>query len=98
MAAEQNMTQSMKQVGNEAAKAAIKMAREAETPVSSGRPKQAKLRMGGQTLKWPTFNWKVPDKYQELCIFEVEVKTFSDKQFQFTWKWKSSNNNEVVRL
>ena len=31
---------------------------------------------GSPTLKQPTFNWKTPDKYHELCNFKSEVKSF----------------------
>ena len=29
---------------------------------------------GGLALKQLTFDWKVADKYQELCNFEMQVK------------------------
>ena len=33
-------------------------------------------RMGSPTVKQPIFDWKMPDKYYEICNFEMEVKTF----------------------
>ena len=39
------------------------------------------------TLTKLLFHWKGPDKYLELCNFEIEVKKhFSDKQLQYTEK------------
>ena len=31
-------------------------------------------RAGNPALKWSTFDWKVENKYQEMCSFEIEIK------------------------
>ena len=55
---------------------AIMVAKEAENSICTARLLQITTRVGFPTLKWPTFNWRTPNKYQELCNLETEAKTF----------------------
>ena len=71
MVVEQNMTQEMMQVVNKVAKTVIMAIREVDNPVNNERLVHASPRLGGQVLKQPMFDWKVADKYQELCNFEI---------------------------
>ena len=57
-----------------AAKAEIMTVREADNLVINARPIPAMPRSGGLVLREPMFDWKVADKYQELCNFEIAVK------------------------
>ena len=68
------MTQAITKAMTEAAKAAIMAVREAETLASTTRPEPAMPKTDHPVLKQPMFNWKSPDKYRELCNFEIEVK------------------------
>ena len=74
MAAEQGMIQAIMQAVTETSKADIVAIREAEKTVNNARPVHAAPRSGSPAQKQPTFDWKVQDKYQELCNFEIEVK------------------------
>ena len=47
---------------------------EVDNLINNARPVHAVPRWGGPELKLPTFDWKVAEKYQELCNFEIEVK------------------------
>ena len=70
MSTEQNMTQA----AIEAAKAPIMVVREVADPLSSARTIKAAQRMGFPIEKQPTFGWKSPNEYNELCDFKIEVK------------------------
>ena len=48
--------------------------RKADNPVNNARPIHARPGSGGPVLRQITFDWKVADKYRELCNFEIEVK------------------------
>ena len=74
MAFEQSLTQTIMQAAMEATKAVLMVVREAETLAGNARPIQKVPRMGGPALKQPTFDWKIPDKYHELCNFKIEIK------------------------
>ena len=74
MAAEQNMTKAIMQAAMEAAKAAIMVIKEAENSVSTAKPIQMMPKTGDLALKQPIFDWKVPDKYQELQNIKIEVE------------------------
>ena len=57
--------------------------------------------MSGPVPRQPTFDWKVPGKYNKLHKFEIEIRNVFptngyNKQKQN--KTKNANNNEVVRL
>ena len=61
----------------EATKEAIVTIRKANKPINNIRPVHMGPRSDGPVLKHCTFDWKVADKYQELCNFEIEVRIFS---------------------
>ena len=61
MLTEQNMTQAIMQAAIEAAKATIKVVKEADNPVSDARPVLQHLD-------------EASDKSQELCNFEMDKK------------------------
>ena len=48
--------------------------READNPVNSARIIHAMPGSDGPALGQPLVDWKMADKYQNLCNFEVEVK------------------------
>ena len=80
------MTEASSQAVIEATKAAIMIVREAEILISNARTLQATSQMGSPPLKQQMFDWKAPDKYNELCNFKIEVKHFSDEQLQYRRK------------
>ena len=61
----------------EATKAAIMTIKEAYNSVNNARLVHRAWRLGNLALKQPMFDWKMADKYQELCNFETEAKTIS---------------------
>ena len=74
MAAEQSMTHAIMQAVIEATKAAIMAIREADNLVNNARPVHTGPRSGSLALKQSTSDCKGPNKYQELCTFEKEIK------------------------
>ena len=68
------MTLLIMQAVIEAVKAAIIAGREADNLNSNAKPMHAILRSGSPALRQLALEWKVTDKYQELCHFKVEVK------------------------
>ena len=51
----------------------IMATRQTDNPGSNARPVHTtKIRL--PSAKQPTFDWKVGDKYQEPCSFEIEIK------------------------
>ena len=73
MAVKQTMTQAISQAAVDTIKAVILAVREVDTPVNNAKLVHAALRSGSLALCKPTFNWKVADKCQEVCDFEIEV-------------------------
>ena len=47
---------------------------EAENPASTARPLQVMPRAGSLTLRQPFFDWRMPDKCQDLWNFKIEVR------------------------
>ena len=80
----------------EAAKAAIMAVREADNPVNNARPLHAMPRSGGPALTTDV-DWKVVDKYQELCNFEKEVKNISLLITILHRKARGPNNTALAR-
>ena len=68
------MTQSIVQA---VTKAAIMVIREADNPANNVRLVHTVPRSGSPALTKHAFALKGIEKYQELCNFEIEVKTFS---------------------
>ena len=52
-------------------KAVIMAVREADSLVNNGRQIPAISTLGSSALRQPMFDWKVADKYQELCNFKI---------------------------
>ena len=74
IAPEWNMTQVITQAAIEAAKMEILIVRETEVLTKVRKVMHAAPRVSRPSLKQPTFNWKVTDKYDELIIFEMDVR------------------------
>ena len=74
MTVEHSMTHVIMQALIEADKAAIMPISEVDNTVSNARPVHAMPRSVSPTLNEHTFDWRVAEKYQELCNFETEVK------------------------
>ena len=93
MAIEESMTQAIIQAVIEAAKTVTMAIIEANNPISNTRPVHATPRSGGPTQKHLTFEWKLADKYQELCNFKIEVKNiFMTKSYNI----KESEMNLII--
>ena len=75
MTAEQSMVQALTQAEIESVKATL-LCCERVSPAETRRVVHAAPRSSKPSLKQPTFNWKVADKYNELFNFETEVGTF----------------------
>ena len=75
MAAEQGKTQAIIQAAIKMSKVAILVAREAHNPAINVKTVYTAPRLGSPVLKL-TFYCKTADKYQELCKFESDLKTF----------------------
>ena len=71
------MVQVIIQEENEAAKAAIMEVREADNLVNSSRPIHPMPTLWGSVVRQLMFDWKVADKWQDLCNFEIGVKNIS---------------------
>ena len=50
--------------------------REVDNPVNNARSIHKTTRLGGPALWQPIFDRNATEKYQELCNFEIEVRTF----------------------
>ena len=72
MTSEQIMSKAITRAVAEATRIAIQTMAEAqvERTHNGSEPK-----IGGPTMKQPTFNWNVQDKYSELKTFRLEVNT-----------------------
>ena len=68
--AEQMMSKAITRAVAEATRVALQMMAEAQAQRTQNAvgPK-----LGGPTLKQPTFDWEAPDKYTELKTFKLEV-------------------------
>ena len=66
-------TQVIKEAVIEATKAAIIVIRVMDNLVNNAKPINAMPRLGNPALRQPIFDWKVANKYQKLCDFEIEV-------------------------
>ena len=62
------MSQAIIQAPTEAAKLAVMTVKQEEDPARHAIPLQMMPVLGSPALKQSTFNWKVPDKYQEEQI------------------------------
>ena len=78
MAAEQDITQAIMQAVIKVAKSGIMDRREADNLVNNAKPVCTVPRSGNPVLKQPTFDWKVADKCQELCNFEIEKSMYKE--------------------
>ena len=81
-----------------ATKVAIMAIGEADTLTNNVRPVHAAPRFVGPALKLPTLDWKLANKYWEMCNLEIEVKKFSLLTATIHRSWRGSNNIELVRL
>ena len=69
--AEQIMSEAISKAVAEATRIAIQMMAEMQ---AQRTPNAAGPKLGGPTLKQPTFDWEAPDKYTELKAFILEVR------------------------
>ena len=77
MITEQSMPQTIMQAEIKVTKAPVIALREADNLVNNARQIHTMPRSGSTVLRQQTFDWNVANKYQDLCNFEIEVKTFS---------------------
>ena len=68
------MTHVLMQAVIDARNGVVMTVREAVSQGNTTRPGETMPKPVGSVLKQPTFNWKPPDKYKELCNFEIYVK------------------------
>ena len=94
--AEQMMSEVIARAIAEATRVVLQMMAEAQAQRTQ---KATGPKLGGPTLKQPTFDWEVPGKYMELKPFKLEACNMLDGLFgMLATKYKPQYNDTIKSL